>query len=137
MKAWLLILVCACEQKPKQPPTPTPAPVPVVVVADAQPEEEPEQQCLRKYKTLVRACTGMEAHAHTSEVEVCDTCLDDSSCTWKPGGKCLTVGDSMCGPPAHRICKYPMPACGNQICPEPDYGAPPSAAPSPVMPTPR
>ena len=135
MKAWLLLLVCACEQKPKQQPAP-PAPVPVVI-ADAQPEQPPEQQCMRRYKTLVRACTGMEAHAHTSEVEVCDTCLDDSSCTWKPGGKCLTTGDSMCGPPAHRICKYPMQACGNEICPEPDYGAPPSAAPGPVMPTPR
>jgi hypothetical protein len=122
VKAWLLLLVCACEQKPKQPPPPAPVPI---VIADAQPEEEPEQQCVRRYKTIVRACTGVESHAYTSEVEVCDTCLDDASFTWKPGGKCLTVGDSMCGPPAHRICKYPMPACGNQICPEPHYGAPP------------
>lgn len=84
--------------------------------------------CKRQRKTFVYNCTGMppgDGESNTSPATVCDDCLGNADCTDKPGGECLSVGDQMCTGPAHFVCKYPDPACGNKICPEPIVSPPP------------
>jgi hypothetical protein len=89
--------------------------------------------CMRQRKTHHYRCSGVPpgpGEANSREVLVCDLCLAHADCAAKPGGECHEVGDSMCGPTRHLSCKYPDPACGGKICPEPRPIAPPSAPPS-------
>ena len=52
-------------------------------------------------------------------------CLADGDRTAQSGGKCLPVGDQMCGGPRHLECKYPSAQCGGQICEEREVAPPP------------
>ncbi len=93
----------------------------------------PPPGCMRQRTTFQYRCSGVPpgpGEPNGYEVAVCDLCLADADCAAKPGGKCLEVGDSMCSEPRHLTCKYPDPACGGRICPEPVPVYPPSAPPS-------
>jgi hypothetical protein len=87
---------------------------------------------MRVRQTFVHPCRGTAprpGEPNSYPATACDECLGNADCTAKPGGECRMTGDGMCNGPAHQVCKYPDPACGNQICVERPIPPPPSARP--------
>ena len=112
MRFALLLCIVACTKSEPAPATPTASP-PVAASG-----------CKRTRSVSVNECSGIERPP--IQTTACDRCLADTDCTAEPGGICREVGDNMCAGPRRQECRYPSPACGNQVCPEPESKAPPS-----------
>lgn len=128
------IVMLSCSSGPGRSPTTTSAPSASTydaAVADTA-VIVTTPGCKRVRQTHVYHCSGVpprDGESNSSPATACDECLANSDCNARPGGQCVQVGDQMCTGPARQVCKYPDPACGNQICPEQEVAPPPSAAP--------
>jgi hypothetical protein len=133
--ACLVALACSSASPRNEPPPaglPSLPPPDAAVWVTAAPPAPLPPGCMRQRTTHQYRCSGVPpgpGEANSYEVTVCDLCLSDADCAAKPGGRCVTVGAHMCAEPQHLACKYPDPACGGQICPEPKLTAPPAAPP--------
>src|SRR5687767_2967402 len=107
-----LVLAASCSSAPPASEPVIAAPL-VIAAPDAAPSPvapAPAPGCMRQRQTFQYRCSGVPpgpGEANAWPVLTCDQCLADGDCSAQPGGRCVSVGDNMCGPIEHLACKYP------------------------------